>query len=108
MTKASRGYRRGGPTPYVRVPFHIKATEGMAVLQCVAAGQSFRQAAAHLGMSATTAWRRYWWLNDYDLPARWGAKDGPLPPQRGTKACPRGRPYLPTLDGPGGPLGGPR
>jgi hypothetical protein len=78
--------------------------EGLAVWEAVATGSSIRSAAAQLGMSYTTAWRRYWWVVDFELPTRWGVKRGPLPPQRGTKACPRGRPWQPTLDGPAGPL----
>jgi hypothetical protein len=97
-------YRKGGPTPYVRVPWDRLYQEGEAVWRLVITGSSIRAAGAALGMSATTAWRRYWWVVDFELLGRWGAKPGPLPPQRGTKACPRGRPYQPTLDGPGGPM----
>lgn len=97
--------KRGGPIPYLRVPAVTKMDQGFAVVELVLGhGHSFRSAAAALGMSATTAWRRYWWFMDWMLPSRYGRRDGPLPPQRGTAACPRGRPYLPTVDGPGGPL----
>jgi hypothetical protein len=99
------GPRRGGPYPRLRLDIAVKWSQGSDVVQLVSGrGISFRQAARQLGLSTTTAWRRYWWWMDSTLPERWGAKPGPIPPQRGTRACPRGRPYLPTLDGPGGPL----
>ncbi|MFJ9677536.1 hypothetical protein ACIRP2_05705 [Streptomyces sp. NPDC101194] len=37
---------------------------------------------------------------DRVLPLTYGRPLGPLPPQGGTRACPRGRPWLPTPDGP--------
>lgn len=99
------GRRRAGPYPRLRVDFGVKVHQGLAVAELVLGrGFSFRQAAVQLDMSVTTAWRRFWWLFDYQLPERWGCRRGPLPPMRGTRACPRGRPYMPTLDGPGGPL----
>ncbi|NUR03631.1 MAG: hypothetical protein HOY79_46115 [Streptomyces sp.] len=95
------GPKRGGPYPYLRLDIAVKWRQGGDVVQLVAInGLSFRQAAASLGLSPTTAWRRYWWWMDSTLPAHWGYPDGPIPPQRGTRACPRGRPYLPTYDGP--------
>lgn len=97
--------RRGGPVPYLRTPLDIKVREGLAVLERVTAGATFRQAAAELGLSLTTAWRRYWFVLDWTLPGHYGQPSGPIPPLRGTAACPRGRPWMPTLDGPGRPLG---
>lgn len=97
--------RRGGPYPYLHVTEFRLIDEGLAVHQVIARGASFAQAGAALGFSKTTAWRRYWWIVDRSLPERWGAKPGPIPPMRGTRACPRGRPWQPTLDGPGGPFG---
>ncbi|QQM41987.1 hypothetical protein [Streptomyces liliifuscus] len=94
------GPRRGGPYPYLRLDLGIKATQGFAVFERVMAGASFRQAAAALDLSVTTAWRRHWWFIDWMQPEWHGRPPGPIPPQRGTRACPRGRPYLPTLDGP--------
>lgn len=95
------GPKRGGPYPYLRLDIAVKWTQGADVVQLVAInGLSFRQAAGRLGLSTTTAWRRYWWWMDSTLPAHWGYTNGPIPPQRGTRACPRGRPYLPTYDGP--------
>ena len=96
----SRGPRRGGPYPHLRLDFGTKASQGLAVLDLVLGrGHTFRQAAAELGMSVSTCWRRFWFVLDLNTPARHGCKPGPIPPQRGTKACPRGRPWLPTYDG---------
>lgn len=97
--------RRGGPYPRLRLDMGTKATEGLAVVELVLGrGLTFRQAAAQLGMSTATAWRRYWWFMDWLLPERWGVRSRRIPPQRGTRACPRGRPWIAELDGPGGPL----
>jgi hypothetical protein len=101
MTKPRR---RSGPTPYSRLALGTKATQGLAVFERVLGGATFRQAANDCGLSLTTAWRRYHWFADWTLPAYYGQPHGPIPPQRGTAACPRGRPYLPTVDGPGRPL----
>ncbi|MFJ8934209.1 hypothetical protein ACIRL0_00605 [Streptomyces sp. NPDC102365] len=77
----------------------------MAVLELtLGRGFSFRQAATALDMSLSTAWRRHHFVMDWLLPERWGRKAKRLPPQRGSRACPRGRPFIPELDGPGGPL----
>ncbi|WP_406462327.1 hypothetical protein OH768_44230 [Streptomyces sp. NBC_01622] len=92
--------RRGGPYPHRRLSAAIKTSQGIAVLDLVSAGATFRQAAAATGLSPTTAWRRAWWIRDFNLPRHFGRAPGPVPPQRGTAACPRGRPYLPTLDDP--------
>lgn len=52
-----------------------------------------REAAAVLGMSPTTTWRRAWWFEDWiALPRYYGYEPGPVPHQRGTRAVPRGRP----------------
>ncbi|MFF7260659.1 hypothetical protein ACFZCL_10295 [Streptomyces sp. NPDC008159] len=92
--------QRGGPYPRLRADFTIKTTQGLAVMRLVLGeGRTFRQAAAALGMSSTTAWRRYWFVIDLSTPERHGCKPGPMPPQRGTRACPRGRPWMPTFDG---------
>ncbi|MEX5711973.1 hypothetical protein AB1484_27670 [Parafrankia sp. FMc6] len=90
--------RRAGPVPHLlrQTPPHVKLDEGLAVLRLVAAGSSIRGAASTLGLSVTTAWRRYWWVLDWTLPDSEGLPRGPFPPQRGTRACPSGRPYLPT------------
>ncbi|WP_333735792.1 hypothetical protein, partial [Streptomyces sp. IBSBF 2806] len=91
--------RRGGPYPRLRTPVNVKASEGLAVVNLVlGAGLSFRQAAARLGMSTSTAWRRHWFVIDLLTPQRQGRPPGPLPPQRGTARCPKGRPWMPTLD----------
>lgn len=91
--------RRGGPTPYLRLDLMVKCEQGMAVWRLVARGASIRQAAQALGLSPTTAWRRVWFVRDWYLPRHYGRPMGPIPPQRGTRACPNGRPYLPTMDG---------
>lgn len=91
--------RRGGPYPYLRLNVMTKADEGTAMVRLVTAGHSIRSAAAALGLTATTGWRRYWFAMDWALPGYYGRPWGPIPPQRGTRACPNGRPWLPTLDG---------
>lgn len=96
--------RQAGPTPYRRIPIETKATQGLAVLELVVAGASIRTAAAQTGLSPTTAWRRVHWLRDWLLPGLYGVTARRMPPQRGTALCPRGRPYIEELDGPGGPL----
>lgn len=95
----TQNQRRGGPYPHLRLNLMTKVDQGAAVARLVTAGHSFRAAAEILGMTATTAWRRYWFVMDWTLPAHYGARNGPIPPQRGTKACPNGRPWLPALDG---------
>lgn len=96
--------RQAGPTPYRRTSVTTKATEGLAVLELVGRGASFRQAAAALDMSLSTCWRRYWWVRDWQLPDWHGVRARRLPPQRGTARCPNGRPWIEELDGPSGPL----
>lgn len=107
VSPSSYGWRprRGGPYPRLRLDLGIKVTEGLAVVELVLGeGRTFRQAAAMLGMSPTTAWRRYHWLLDWSLAERWGVRSRRLPPMRGTRACPRGRPWIAELDDVGGPL----
>ncbi|MFD8739398.1 hypothetical protein ACFV06_31430 [Streptomyces sp. NPDC059618] len=97
--------RQAGPTPHRRVPASTKAAQGLAVLQLVLGeGLSFRAAGKQLGLSKTTSWRRYWFVVDRQLPDLYGVKARRLPPQRGTRLCPRGRPWIEELDGPNGPL----
>lgn len=91
---------RGGPYPRLRLDLVTKVHQARQVAELVARdGMSIRAAARQLDMSVTTAWRRYWWYMDWTLPAYYGLPTGPVPPQRGTRACPRGRPWLPTFDG---------
>lgn len=93
--------QRGGPVPHLlrQVPAIVKAVEGERMFELVVGqGATIRAAAAAVGLSATTGWRRYWWYRDWTLPGHHGLPAGPLPPMRGTRACPRGRPFLPTLD----------
>jgi hypothetical protein len=61
-------------------------------------GMSIRDAAETLGMSVTTTWRRARWFADYTLNSFYGLPNGPVPHQRGTRACPRGRPIILPLD----------
>ena len=62
---------------------------------------SVRTAAAILGVSPTTAWRRAWWYHDWIIINRWaGLQPGPVPHQRGTRAVPNGRPYSLPRDAP--------
>lgn len=90
----------GGPYPRLRLCMVVKAQQGAAVEQLVdREGKSFTQAAAILGLSRTTAWRRYWWWHDWTLPSFYGKPLGPVPPQRATRAVPRGRPYIRAVDG---------
>ena len=93
MEHQTRRVRRGGPVPYCRLNSTAAALEGLAVLRHVAAGRSIRQAARTLGMSPTTAWRRYWLVMDWTLPLYRDGRTslGPRPPQRGTAAWARER-----------------
>ncbi len=94
---------RGGPSPHARVCSVKKAEQGREAW-VLHFGQhlGFREIGAHLGVSATTAWRRFWFWCDYlDHPKRWGMQRDHVPPQRGTRECPRGAP--PILDRPPAP-----
>jgi hypothetical protein len=65
------------------------------------AGEPIRQVAAALGMSTTTAWRRFWWYQDAVMYTRLrGLPRSHVPPQRATSACTAGEP--PILDRPAG------
>lgn len=93
---------RGGPYTRLRLNLAIKVTQGKEVAALVADGKSFTEAAAILGLSRTTAWRRYWFFQDWTLPGYYGhtgRSAGPVPPQRATRAVPRGRPYIRAVDG---------
>lgn len=63
-------------------------------------GMSIRQAAEALGLSVTTTWRRAKWWADYTLGPMYGLPFGPVPHQRSTRACRRGRPIVLPLDAP--------
>lgn len=91
--------RRGGPYPRLRLDLTVKVEQGMQVFELRRAGYSFAAAGAALGLSTTTAWRRWWFIDDWTLPGFYGHRAlTEIPPQRGTRACPRGRPCLPALD----------
>jgi hypothetical protein len=97
--------RRAGPIPYIRRRANLPARldDGRAMHRLVLGqGLSFRHAAATLGLSLTTGWRRYHWFSDvWAIPAFWDQPAGPLTtPQRGTAACPNRRPHIPAVDEP--------
>ncbi len=105
LTLGGRPYARlgtlaqGGPYPRLRLDYFRRMTEGRAAWDLIiGGGVSVRSAARTLGLSPTTAWRRAWWWHDAVILPAWNgysARRTPIPPQRGTRACPNGRPYLP-------------
>jgi hypothetical protein len=62
------------------VPLQRKIAEGRAVAELVDAGASINAAAAALGMSRMTGWRRYYFWRDWD---REGRRTRRIPRQRG-------------------------
>lgn len=88
----------GGPYLARRLPLEQKLDEGRQVwLRHVIAGEPIRQVAAELGLSTSTAWRRSWFYTDVMVwPTARELPRSHVPPQRGTRACPRGEP--PTLE----------
>lgn len=93
--------KRAGPYPHLRLNTAVQLDQAQRVFNLIAAGAGFREAGQRTGLSTTTAWRRYWWLQDWTLPAFYGRPRGPFPPQRHTRVSPSGdRPCLPTLDHP--------
>ena len=91
--------RRGGPYPRLRLRLDTKVEQGMQVFELRRAGLTFAEAGARVGVSAATAWRRFWFIMDWTLPGYYGHRGRiEIPPQRGTRACPRGRPCLPAID----------
>lgn len=90
-----------GPYAKLRVNIVDRYQQGYAAWRLIVIGNTpVRAAAAQLGLSPTTAWRRAWWFNDVDLNRRYGFPPGPPPHQRGTRAVPRGRPYVLPMDAP--------
>lgn len=88
----------GGPYSRNRLPVEVKKEQGVEVYVRHIGGTPIRAVAAALGMSATTAWRRFWWYQDavvYPELCDDRHRDH-VPPQRSTRACPRGMP--PILD----------
>jgi hypothetical protein len=81
-----------GPYSRLRLDSWVKAEQGITMMELVFSGHSFRTAAGILGLSLTTAWRRYWFALDWLNGGAFG--EGPPPHQRGTRACPKGRPAL--------------
>ncbi|MGH4010663.1 MAG: hypothetical protein ACRDTH_21295 [Pseudonocardiaceae bacterium] len=92
--------RRGGPSPYVRLDLVVKVDQGAEAHRLHSAGFTFAEIADQLGVSVTTAWRRCRWFEDWTRPAESGLPIRRIPPQRGTRACPRGRPCIPEVDHP--------
>lgn len=92
---------RTGPVPHIVLNSAVQIEQAQRVFELHARGLGFRQIGRQVGLSTTTAWRRWWFLWDWFTPTFHGRPKGPLPPQRGTRACPSGgRPCLPTLDHP--------
>lgn len=93
-TTAFRGpYSRTRVNEAVRIPQAAKAWELIE-----GRGMTVRQAAQVLGMSVTTTWRRARWFGDWTLNSFYGLPLGPKPHQRGTRACPSGRPIVLPVD----------
>lgn len=89
---------RGGPTPHLRRPLATKVEQGAEAHRLHQTGLTFAEVSTQLGLSKTTAWRRACWWADWTRPATLGLPIRRIPPQRSTKACPRGRPCIPELD----------
>lgn len=89
-----------GPYTRLRLDPVKQYTEARAAYELIELrGVSVRQAAEALGMSPTTAWRRARWYWDWAIgPTVYGLPHGPPPQQRGTRACPRGRPVILPMD----------
>jgi hypothetical protein len=92
--------RRGGPTPYLRLDLGVRVDQATQVNRLHGDGATFAQIAERTGLSLTTCWRRFWWYRDWSEPAKVARPIRRIPPQRGTAACPRGRPCIPELDHP--------
>lgn len=91
---------RGGPSPYVTLDLAVKVDQGAEAHRLHSAGLTFAEVADRMGVSLTTAWRRCHWYEDWTRPATDGHPIRRIPPQRGTRACPRGRPCIPEVDHP--------
>ena len=89
-----------GPAPYVRLDLTVKVDQGAEAFRLHHSGLTFAEVARCMDLSLTTAWRRCRWYEDWSSPAKFGLPIRRIPPQRGTRACPRGRPCLPELDHP--------
>ncbi|HET9254890.1 MAG TPA: AsnC family protein [Pseudonocardiaceae bacterium] len=89
--------RRGGPSLRARLPVEVKIWQGTEVYVLRYGHRlSFRAIGRQLGISTTTAWRRCWFYQDFVMyPQLRGLPRDHVPPQRGTRECPRGEP--PTL-----------
>jgi hypothetical protein len=92
--------RRGGPAPGNRLDLAVKADQAVEAHRLHDTGFTFAEIAERMGVSLTTAWRRCRWYEDWTRPATVGRPIRRIPPQRGTRACPRGRPCIPEVDHP--------
>lgn len=96
MTNAYR-LRRGGPSLRARLPAEVKIWQGAEVYVLHYGHRlGFRAIGRQLGISTTTAWRRFWFYQDYVMYPRL-RPDLPryhVPPQRGTRECPSGEPPI--------------
>jgi hypothetical protein len=89
-----------GPYSRLRGDHPLWVEQGRRAWEMTIVGPySVREAAAALGMSTTTTWRRAWWFHDWlVLPRLYGLEPGPVPHQRGTRAVPNGRPISLPMD----------
>lgn len=106
MTRAYR-LRQGGPSPQARLPVEVKVSQGREVY-LLHYGQhlGFRSIGEQLGISTSTAWRRFWFYQDYVIYPR--VRNLPrdhVPPQRGTRECPSGEPPILVRHGTSDPTG---
>jgi hypothetical protein len=105
MTNAYR-LRRGGPSLRARLPVEVKIWQGAEVYVLHYGHRlGFRAIGRQLGISTTTAWRRFWFYQDYVMYPRL-RPDLPryhVPPQRGTRECPSRRAADPGSSSPGTP-----
>jgi uncharacterized protein YjcR len=92
--------RRGGPGPYLRMSLAVRVAQATEAHRLHETGLGFVEVAERMGCSVTTAWRRARWWEDWTRPATVGRPIRRVPPQRGTRACPRGRPCCPEIDHP--------
>ena len=88
--------RQGGPSPRARLPVEVKIDQGQQVYALHYRHKlSFRDIGRRLGISTSTAWRRFWFFQDYVMyPWLRNLPRSHVPPQRGTRECPSGEPPI--------------